>query len=189
MVATLSRMNEEYLRFVCAYGMEMFHRRAGWDHLHSKCDIYICQILRMRLSHIYGNHRCEPSWFSFVIHWLVAHCAIFPKCGLLFGGGNTLWLPLILYPSALPLSPARLTDAEHIVCSILSERNIGQKPIWKVALVYYIDSRVCCYGSLYIMAASQPAAFQLLLRRTVLIYTKRKTHHRGSVPLWCVCFY
>ena len=61
MVAMLSRMNEEYLRFVCAYGMEMFHRRAGWDRLHSKYDIYICQILRGRLSHIHGNHRYEPS--------------------------------------------------------------------------------------------------------------------------------
>lgn len=60
-VATLSRMNEEHLRFVCAYGMEMFHRRAWWDRLHSKYDIYICQILRGRLSHIHGNHRYEPS--------------------------------------------------------------------------------------------------------------------------------
>lgn len=80
-------------------GGHSFYPCAGYDS-------HIYQILRVRLSYIHSNHRCETLYFNFVILWLMAHGAIFPKCDLLFGGGNTLWLSLIHF-AVISSTPGR----------------------------------------------------------------------------------
>lgn len=114
----------------------------GWHSFYSCTgyDSHICQILRVRLSYIHSNHRCETLYFNFVILWLMAHGAIFPKCDLLFGGGNTLWLSLIHF-AVISSTPGR--------CRTYRLRHSSRTED-KVALIGSIATCECVATALYV---------------------------------------
>lgn len=121
-VATLSRMNEEHLRFVCAYGMGMFHRRAvGTASIPAPdtiaTSVRFCVVGCLTFTVITDVKLCSSA-LRFVGLWHMARYSQNVVCYLeeAIRSGYLL--------STLPLSPARRADAEHIVCSILPERKI-----------------------------------------------------------------
>lgn len=125
-VATLSRMNDEHLRFVCAYGMEMFHRRAvGTASIPAPDTIAIsvrfCVVGCLTSTVITDmNLRSSTLWFFGLWHMARYFQNVVYYLEEAIRSGYLL--------STLPLSPARRADAEHIVCSILPERKIRWHP-------------------------------------------------------------
>lgn len=125
-VATLSRMNEEHLRFVCAYGMEMFHRRAvGTASIPAPdtiaTSVRFCVFGCLTFTVITDVKLCSSTLWFFGL-WHMARYSQNVVCHL----EETIRSGYLL--STLPLSPARWADAEHIVCSILPERKIRWHP-------------------------------------------------------------